>query len=317
MPKHKLCRAKKVETPQYQEQPQKVGVLEGALQTYFHHQKNKPKNLGNPIVDTLNAANNIVNTVDTITDKVIQVKQKGQKIASKFSDLPPDFAENLTAANDLDQLGQATNTFKLKGDIGEFLGDLERFELAILLKGDPGAGKSRLSYRFANAFADIGYKVAYNTYEMGKNSNLIIKMREDYIDKQNQQSILFNDKMNDLEDIKVLAKHFDVVIIDSWGKLKNAKIEDFDKLRKQFPETIFVVIFQSTVTGGARGGAAPGFDAGSVIHVVSTPNFKTNYAYHNKSRYTPHSYKFNVFANKIISDESGKWLPEYEQYYEQ
>jgi hypothetical protein len=46
-----------------------------------------------------------------------------------------------------------------------------------------------------------------------------------------------------LDDIKAAAKEFDVICIDSWGKIPGTKADDFDKLRKKFPKTMFIVIF--------------------------------------------------------------------------
>ena len=39
------------------------------------------------------------------------------------------------------------NTFKLDGALGELLGDLEKFELAITIEGDQGGGKTRFTYQ--------------------------------------------------------------------------------------------------------------------------------------------------------------------------
>ncbi len=48
-------------------------------------------------------------------------------------------------------------------------------------------------------------------------------------------------------------------------QIPNTKPDDFDKFRKEFPETMFIVIFQSTTNGTARDGCAPEYDAGIVI----------------------------------------------------
>ena len=39
------------------------------------------------------------------------------------------------------------NTFTLDGALGELLGDLEKFELAITIEGDQGGGKTRFTYQ--------------------------------------------------------------------------------------------------------------------------------------------------------------------------
>jgi archaellum biogenesis ATPase FlaH len=81
------------------------------------------------------------------------------------------------------------NSFRLKGDLGELLGDLERFELAITLEGDQGGGKTRFSYQLTNAFAEIGLQVAVFSLEIGKKSDLIRRMKEAYLVEANQKNI--------------------------------------------------------------------------------------------------------------------------------
>lgn len=60
------------------------------------------------------------------------------------------------------------------------------------------------------------------------------------------------------------AKTYDV--IDSFGKLE-AKADDFDKLRMDYPTTIFISIFQKTTSGTVRGGSAIVFDSSAIIDV--------------------------------------------------
>lgn len=86
---------------------------------------------------------------------------------------------------------------------------------------------------------------------------------------------------NGIEDIKDAARQFDVVCIDSWGKIPGVQSEDFDTLSKEFPKTMFIIIFQSTTNGTARGGSAPEYDAGMVIQVA-----KGGRDYCEKNRYS-------------------------------
>jgi len=60
-----------------------------------------------------------------------------------------------------------------------------------------------------------------------------------------------------LEDIKAATQQFDVVCINRWGKIPGTKADDFDKLRKEFPKTMFIVIFQSITNGTAHGVSMP------------------------------------------------------------
>lgn len=55
--------------------------------------------------------------------------------------------------------------------------------------------------------------------------------------------------------------------MDSFGKLKT-KPEEFDKLRTDFPNTIFIIIFQKTSSGTMRGGPSMLFDSAAAIDIV-------------------------------------------------
>ncbi|WP_010181403.1 hypothetical protein [Aquimarina agarilytica] len=192
------------------------------------------------------------------------------------------------------------STFRLPGAIGELLGDLEKFELAITIEGDQGGGKTRFTYQLADAFAEIGNKIAIFTLEIGGKSDLINRMREEYLSPQNRNRISKADRLPDgFNTIASAAGTFDVIIIDSWNKT-GLPSQDFDKLRKQFPDTIFVVIFQRTTGKTIRGGTAPLFDAGINIEVVKVDEtFKNNYAITTKNRYGITGIKYNIRTKQI------------------
>jgi len=199
--------------------------------------------------------------------------------------------------------GPSEYSFRLPGDLGKLLGDLERFELAITLEGDQGGGKTRFGYQLADAFAGLGNQIAVFSLEIGKRSDLIRRMREDYIDPNNHHKIFITDQLpNGFDTIRKAAKQFDVVIIDSWNKL-NVHSSQFDKLRKDFPNTIFIVIFQRTTQGTIRGGTAPLFDAGINLEVVKVDDsFQNNYAVATKNRYGETGIQYNIYAGKILSE---------------
>jgi hypothetical protein len=62
-----------------------------------------------------------------------------------------------------------------------------------------------------------------------------------------------------LAEIKQAAKKFNVVVVDSWSVL-DEKPEAYQGLREEFPDTIFVCIFQKTTTATIRGGSRIIFD---------------------------------------------------------
>ena len=213
--------------------------------------------------------------------------------------------KDLAIFESMDQLDNrpSNNTFRLKGDIGKLLGDLERFELAITLEGDQGGGKTRFSYQLANAFAETGLQVALFSLEIGKKSDLIRRMKEAYLLEVNQKNVFITDTLPEgLETIRKASKAFDVVIIDSWNKL-DVPSSEFDKLRKTYPNTIFIVIFQRTTQGVIRGGTAPLYDSGINIEVVrADEEFSNNYATTTKNRYGETGKRFNISSQKLVGE---------------
>lgn len=191
----------------------------------------------------------------------------------------------------------------MQGDLGRLLGDLERFELAITLEGDQGGGKTRFSYQLANAFADIGMNVAMFSLEIGRKSDLVRRMREEYLEEENRADIFITDQLPEgFDTIRKAARDFDVIIIDSWNKLY-VKSSEFDRLRKEFPDTIFIIIFQRTTQGTIRSGTAPLFDAGINLEVVKVDDtFMNNYAAATKNRYGVTGIKYNITQGEIIND---------------
>ena len=187
----------------------------------------------------------------------------------------------------------------LPTDLGKFLGYVERYEYSILLRGEKGAGKTRMTYQMMNTFALAGFTVGCFTLEIGKHSNLVADMRNEYLDSRIANNIqIAEDCPNGLKDIEDAAKQFDVVCIDSWGKIPNTKIDDFDYLRKKYPKTMFIIIFQSTTNGTARGGSSSEYDAGIVIQIQ-----KGGRAICEKNRYNPEDLTYLVFERKLEQTE--------------
>ncbi|WP_378182081.1 antirestriction protein [Aquimarina sp. SS2-1] len=214
------------------------------------------------------------------------------------------------------QLGtNNTSTFRLHGAMGELLGDLEKFELAITIEGDQGSGKTRFTYQLADAFASIGNSVAIFTLEIGGKSDLITRMKDEYLSPENRTRISRADQLPDGYDtITSAVGIFDVIIIDSWNKT-GLPSQDFDRLRKQYPNTIFIVIFQRTTGKTIRGGTAPLFDAGINIEVIKVDDtFRNNYAVTTKNRYGITGIKYNIFTKNIIgaSETSSELEPQHQ-----
>jgi len=150
---------------------------------------------------------------------------------------------------------------QLSGDLGEFLGLLERDKCAITLSGEPGSGKTYLCFDIMSKFVKANLKVCYFSLEEGI-THLTQTKLERY-NLLNEVNLEINESAN-IDDVKRFSNKFDVIVIDSWGKL-NADIGEFDKLRINYPQTIFISIFQQTSSGQMRGGTRASFDASTNI----------------------------------------------------
>ncbi len=183
-----------------------------------------------------------------------------------------------TMANDR-SVRKETNTFRLPREIGKLLGDLQAFMLAILVKGDTHSGKSELVTQIADAFLTFGKSVGLFDLEQGGMSS---KDTQSAIDRnitpKNQARLAVTGSAPmGIETIKKYASLFDVVIIDSWQKLGIPNTR-FDELRQQFPNTIFIVIFQQNGEGGTRGGVSSDYDANVVLKTYKIDaTFDNNY----------------------------------------
>ncbi len=216
-----------------------------------------------------------------------------------------EIKENLSGAGDnlfnaMDKT-KSGPTFMLSGDIGRLLGNMERYELAISVEGDQGSGKTQLAFQLADAFADKGDKVGIFELEMSANSAPVKTLKDTHIKPENQSKILITDKApKGVDTVSEYAEKFDVIIIDSWGKLE-ASSKLFDSLRRAYPNTIFIVLFQRTAAKVIRGGTAPLYDAGINIVVNKFDDgFVNNWATTTKNRYGESGLKYNIYRKKLI-----------------
>jgi len=168
------------------------------------------------------------------------------------------------------------------------------------IEGDQGAGKTQLAFQLADGFADIGYDVGMFQLEIGANSNIIKRNRDKYIKPVNRERVqIAGEAPNGIETIRKYAEKFGVIIIDSWTKLDVDSLE-FDRLRNDFPDTIWIVLFQRTSANKIRGGTKPLYDAGINIEVTKVDDtFVNNYAVASKNRYGQTGIKYNISSKKI------------------
>ncbi len=196
-------------------------------------------------------------------------------------------------------------TYKLNGELGKFLGDIQPYKYSIVLSGDPHAGKTEVVMQLANAFAEINKTVGVFMLEQG---GLESKDTQGAIDrnitKQNLPNVFITGEASKgIDTVKEYANQFNVIVIDSWQKLKIPSTK-FDDLRHEYPNTIFIVIFQQNGEGGTRGGVSADFDTPVAlkVHKVDT-TFENNYVEMKKNRGNSYTLglKYMVKAKKTVS----------------
>lgn len=192
-----------------------------------------------------------------------------------------------------DLLNMKFETFKLEGELGRFLGELDRNMTSFALTGDSGSGKSYFSFELAKLFIDYGFTCKYFSLEEG-----LGKLTQDKLLKYNIGNELILSGKATLSEIRKDAKEYDVVIIDSFQKLET-EASEFEHLRQSFPKTIFIIIFQKTTNGTIRGGSSIKFNSSATIDVRIEENERV--AYMEKGRYGTMGWKYSVSENIILS----------------
>lgn len=189
-----------------------------------------------------------------------------------------------------------THIKPLRSDLGAFMGGYERNRYAMVLRGEKGAGKSRLLMQALNLFAWEDLKCLFLSLEMSPESELFGEYLK-YIEgkAKNNVAISANDSIEQLEEY---CKKYDVIAVDSWGKLQNSDQWLLDRLMKKYPHVIWLIIFQSTTAGTARGGLGSEYDGSLVIQVAKGGNARCE-----KNRYNSTDLVYNVFQQELIQTE--------------
>lgn len=225
-----------------------------------------------------------------LMDCITKIQKPSQKQKRKSS-LNGTQQTGLNISDELftraDRQVQLENVFTLPGEIGSFLGNQQRYRLAIALLGDKHTGKSEFKNQLINAFLKTGLTVGHFDLEHG---GLLSKDTQESMDRniplENRNNLaVTGDAPKYLETVKAYANKFDVVVIDSWQKLNELNNLSFDSLRIEHPNTIWVVVFQLNASGGTRGGNSTEFNAPVVLkaHRIDK-DFNHNYVEIDKNR---------------------------------
>ncbi|MCK6648731.1 MAG: ATP-binding protein [Bacteroidia bacterium] len=224
----------------------------------------------------------------------LEEKMKKKKNIKDLNQLKDD--DGFISAKDVKNISFADRIL-LDGDIGLFMGALEKDKCAITLTGKQGSGKTFFCFDLISKFIEKAFRVAYFSCEEGITGLTREKLIHYQLD--NAENLKIKEQAN-LQDIERAANNFDVIVIDSWGKL-NADISEFDRLRLSFPKTIIVAIFQLTSSGQMRGGTMAGYDAG--INIETSIEQGKRIAVCKKNRYGKTGVKYFIDSMLVEKEE--------------
>ncbi|MGD1847959.1 MAG: hypothetical protein ACFB10_21410 [Salibacteraceae bacterium] len=200
-------------------------------------------------------------------------------------------APNTIGAGDLQNMH--FETFQLSGHLGAFLGNLDRNQVSIALTGDSGAGKSYFSFQLVSLFVrDLNIRAKYFSLEEG-----VGRLTQEKVAPYNLGNELSIAGTGTLEDVKQAAKEYPLVVVDSFTAL-GAKTNEFEALRKAFPKTIFLLIFQKTTAGTIRGGSAIKYNSSATIDVVKRDGERI--AIMEKGRYGTIGWEYSISRGIVI-----------------
>jgi antirestriction protein ArdC len=188
-------------------------------------------------------------------------------------------------------------------NLSRLLGKIEKKtkeSVFISLTGGEGSMKTRMAFQFMNTFGQ-NYKVGHASIEEHPESVLYFDKAKQYLDTRAQGNII-NPEVNNLSSLHNLILKNDVIVIDSFTKMKEIeKSFEVDRdLRKKYDGKLFIVIFQQTTNNTMRGGSKSQFDADIVLFTEKFDNYKQNYVYATKNRYSSETgLKFNIYSKSL------------------
>ncbi len=185
--------------------------------------------------------------------------------------------------------------FTINSELGKFLGELDLNRTCFALTGDSGAGKTYFSFELAQLFISaLDINAKYFSLEEG-----VGKLTQEKVMQYGLGNELSITDQGSLEDVRIAAGEYPLVIVDSFNKL-DAKAADFENLRTDFPKTLFILIFQKTTSGTMRGGSAIKYDSSATINVVRRDGERI--AIMEKGRYGTQGWEYSIDKSKVIKE---------------
>lgn len=170
-------------------------------------------------------------------------------------------------------------TFETAAFEGPFLASFGRPELrgAWIIWGGSGSGKTTFTLQLAKYLSSFG-RVAYDSLEQGLSLSLQKAWERVEMNEAGTSIILLNkEELGDLRDRLSKRKSPEIVIIDSLQYLDGFNWSGFKKLKRDYPDKLFVFIAQSDKTGNPSGNLAQRirYDAEIKIRVEGYKAFVT------------------------------------------
>lgn len=222
--------------------------------------------------------------------------------------IPKRKVKSLNGLRPMNKQVEKAPLFDIPGPTGEFLQAIEKKpveSVAVVLSTPQGTGKTTALYKWMNDISK-NYSTLFLSLEEHPDSNLATDKRDQYLSPEAQQNISTTGEIPNKQTLEQWIDAHDVIAIDSWQKLvkKIGKIDFDEDLRKKFNGKLFIIIFQQTVDGKAKGGSDKVFDGDVIVFGVKGKSFDKNYLYFDKHRYTRVSLDqiyYNISDHRIFN----------------
>lgn len=237
-----------------------------------------------------------------------EITQAATEGETAFAKAETNTAPTLNGLRKMDAATEKSPLWKIPGATGEFLQDVERKRkesVAVVFSTPAGTGKTTTVYKWMNDIAPVS-PTLFLSLEEHPDSNLATDKRDKYLSTAAQANMNTAGSVPDKATLKKWIEAHDVIVIDSWQKLVELiGSTKFDQeLRKAYDGKLFIIIFQETVDGKAKGGSDKVFDGDIIIKGEKGASFSQNYLYPEKHRYTKvplGELRYMIDAHQVIN----------------